>query len=242
MGNGTTPAVPNLSQFVSTVGDDRGVLPITGCGGAMAGEPRRQAALSQPSRRSAGRPVVMDAVVGRSTVLLGLWLCVAALVLAACGPSSTTPATTSQTLPSASTTPSVSRVTADVLAAYRTMWANLVTAAETSDYQSPLLSQHASGAALSLLVQGLARDQLHGIVTRGETIHYPRVTSLSPSGIPTRASIADCFDDTRWLEYKTSGGLAKNTPGGRRAAAADVVKTAGTWKVSQITVRATGTC
>ena len=177
-----------------------------------------------------------------SRILIGLSLCIAAVILASCGRSSTTKAINTQPFPSASTTQSVSRVTADIVAAYRMMWADLVTAAETSDFQSPLLSQHASGAALSLLVQGLARDQLHGIVTRGRTIHYPRVTSLSSSGIPTRASIADCFDDTRWLEYKTSGGLAKNTPGGRRATTADMVKRAGTWTVSQITVGATGTC
>ena len=55
----------------------------------------------------------------------------------------------------------------EVLAAYRTMWADLVTAAATSDYQSPLLAQHATGDALTLFVQGLARDHLHDIVTRG---------------------------------------------------------------------------
>jgi hypothetical protein len=122
------------------------------------------------------------------------------------------------------------------------MWADLVTAAETSDYQSPLLSQHASGAALTLLVQGLARDQLNGIVTRGKTIHHPQISSLTPAEKPDHASVTDCFDDTNWLEYTTTGALAKNTPGGRRATTADLVKKAGTWKVSDITIQATGTC
>jgi hypothetical protein len=122
------------------------------------------------------------------------------------------------------------------------MWADLVTAAETSDYQSPLLSRHATGAALTLLVQGLARDQLHGIVTRGVTVHHPAVTSLSPAGYPTHATVTDCFDDSHWIEYTTAGNRAKNTPGGRRATTADLVRKAGTWKVNRLTVGATGTC
>ncbi|MBF6556036.1 MAG: hypothetical protein IVW52_07630 [Acidimicrobiales bacterium] len=122
------------------------------------------------------------------------------------------------------------------------MWADLVTAAQTSDFQSSLLAQHAAGEALTLLVQGLARDQLHGIVTRGTTVHHPQVTSITPAANPTRATIGDCFDDTHWVEYNTSGGLAKNAPGGRRATTASLVRSGGTWKVSQITVQATGTC
>jgi hypothetical protein len=122
------------------------------------------------------------------------------------------------------------------------MWADLVTAAQTSDFQSPLLSQRATGEALTLLEQGLARDQLHGIVTRGTTVHHPQVTSLTPAANPTHATIWDCFDDTHWVEYNTSGGLAKNAAGGRRATTATLVKSGGTWKVSQIMVQATGTC
>jgi hypothetical protein len=122
------------------------------------------------------------------------------------------------------------------------MWADLVEAATTSDYQSPLLSQHASGDALTLFVQGLARDQLHGIVTKGEPVLHPQVTSLSPSGHPTNATITDCFDDTHWIEYTASGGLAKNAHGGRRATSAVLKESNGTWKVTQLTVGATGTC
>ena len=141
-----------------------------------------------------------------------------------------------------STTLKPAAVSSQVLAAYRDMWGDLVTAAETSDYQSPNLSQHATGAALTLLTQGLASDELHNIVTRGVTVHQPTVTSLSPTGAPTRATITDCFDDSNWLEYNASGGLAKNAPGGRRSTTAQLVKTGGTWKVDQLTVGATGTC
>jgi len=170
-------------------------------------------------------------------------VCVAVVALAACGAGSSAPApATVRPIPSPSTTLTPAAVSSQVLAAYRDMWFDLVTAAETSDYQSPLLSQHTTGAALTLLTQGLATDQLHGIVTRGATVHHPTVTSLSPAGTPTRATITDCFDDAKWLEYNGSGGLVKNTPGGRRSTTAQLVKTEGTWKVDQLTVAGTGTC
>jgi hypothetical protein len=117
-----------------------------------------------------------------------------------------------------------------------------VTAATTSDYRSPLLARYATGPALTLLVQGLARDQLRGIVTRGITTHHPVVTSLSPATDPNRATVSDCFDDTRWIEYTTAGRRAKNSPGGRRRTTAELTRSGGTWKVRQLTVEATGTC
>jgi hypothetical protein len=169
---------------------------------------------------------------------------VLASTLTACGSGSTSVSapTTAATHSTTTTTEAVADVPADVLTAYRAMWADLVTAAKTSDYQSPLLSQHASGSVVTLFVQGLARDQLNKIVTRGEPVLHPRVNSLSPAAQPARATVADCFDDTHWVEYTTSGALAKNTPGGRRATMAVLVKKAGLWKVSKLTVGATGTC
>ncbi len=129
-----------------------------------------------------------------------------------------------------------------MLTAYRRMWADLVTAARTSDFQSPLLSRYTTGEAHTLFVQGLARDQLHDIVTRGQPVLDPRVSSLTPPGDPTRATVTDCFDDTHWSEYTTSGARAKNTPGGRRATTADLVDSGGTWKVDQLEVGSVGSC
>jgi hypothetical protein len=157
-------------------------------------------------------------------------------MLAACGSSS--PVAT----PTTPTAPTAVGPGAKALAAYQSMWSDLVTAAQTSDYQSPLLPEHATGAALSLLVQGLARDQLNGIVTRGKSVHHPEVTSLTPGGSPTQATVADCFDDTHWLEYTTAGALAPNSPGGRRSTTAHLLRKAGAWKVTDLTIQATGTC
>jgi|HubBroStandDraft_6_1064221.scaffolds.fasta_scaffold186214_2 hypothetical protein len=186
------------------------------------------------------RPPLVPAVkqaTRRSTLVLLPLLCAAALTLASCssGSSSTIP-------PPTAARPAPADAAGQALSAYRIMWADLVTAAQTSDFQSTLLAQHATGEALTLLVQGLARDQFHGIVTRGTTVHHPQVTSLTPAANPTGATIGDCFDDTHWVEYNTSGGLAKNAPGGRRATTAALVRSGRTWKVSQITVQATGTC
>src|SRR5450755_1572952 len=119
----------------------------------------------------------------RSTLALLPLLCATALTLASCGPGPS-----SATAPPTSARPALADAAAQALSAYRIMWADLVTAAQTSDFQSPLLAQHATGEALTLLVQGLARDQLHGIVTRGTTVHHPQVTSRTPAGNPTEAT------------------------------------------------------
>lgn len=169
-------------------------------------------------------------------MLVALTACVA-LALAACG--SGPSASSSTTTPSTTTAASPSGA---VIAAYRTMWGDLVIAARTSDYQSPLLSQHATGAALTLLVQGLARDQLHGIVTRGRTSHHLVIASLTPAANPTRAVVHDCFDDSGWIEYTTDGKRAKNAAGGRHDTTATLVEVGGTWKVSQLTVEPAGSC
>lgn len=122
------------------------------------------------------------------------------------------------------------------------MWADMVTASRTSDYRSPLLPDNALGEALSVLVQGLAKNQQQGIVTKGAPVLHPSVSSLTPAGNPTQATIIDCFDARDWLEYKTSGGLANSTPGGQHATTAILVNTGGIWKVTQLAVQAAGTC
>lgn len=179
-----------------------------------------------------------------SRVIAGLALCAAAVALAACGSGSSPAAAPTIDRPATptSTTQMPTGAAAEALTVYRAMWTDMVTAARTSDYQSPLLPENASGNALSVLVQGLAKNQQQGIVTKGEPILHPQVTSLSPAGSPTQAAITDCFDARQWLEYKTSGGLVNSTPGGRHATTAIVVDTNGTWKVTQLAVQAAGTC
>jgi hypothetical protein len=173
--------------------------------------------------------------VASSCLLIGVVLC-AALTLAAFNSSS---ASASKPLPTGGSHPST---TTRVISDYRIMWADLVAAARTSNYQSTLLPQHATGAALTLLVQGLAKDRVLGIVTKGQPVLQPSVSSLTPAANPTKASITDCFDNSHWIEYKTNGKLQKNAPGGRRSTTANLVRIGGTWKVTELTIRATGTC
>jgi hypothetical protein len=185
----------------------------------------------QRKNRRASRPI---------TVVVALVAGSALVSLAGCG--SAAPLVPHASAPTTTTSPAPTGPTTDALAAYRGMWADMVSASQTADYQSPLLPDHASGNALALLVHGLYLNGLHGIVTKGTPILHPQVTSLSPAGTPTKATIADCFDDTHWLEYKTSGGLVNNIPGGRRATEAIVQESAGVWKVSALVVHVAGTC
>lgn len=184
--------------------------------------------------------------VASSSILAGIVLCTFSLMLVVCSSGSawaSNPSTTSGPYPSSLTTqPTTASVTAKVISDYRTMWADLVAAARTSNYQSKLLPQHATGDALSLLVQGLAKDKVLGIVTKGQLVLQPKVSSLTPAVNPTKATITDCFDNTRWIEYKKNGTLQENAPGGRRSTTADLVRTGSTWKVTELMVRATGTC
>jgi hypothetical protein len=165
-----------------------------------------------------------------------------ALALAACGSSGTGTPTTTTAAPTITAAESTAAASSGALAAYRGMWADLVAAARTSDYRSQTLDDHATGSALTLFVQGLARDQLHHIVTKGHVVLDPAVTSVTPSTDPDRATVTDCVDDSQWIEYTTSGKRADNPAGGRRRATAVVTRRAGTWKVTQLTVGSVGTC
>ncbi|MHB8452696.1 MAG: hypothetical protein ACYDAQ_19920, partial [Mycobacteriales bacterium] len=131
---------------------------------------------------------------------------------------------------------------AAALAAYNGMWADEVVAARTADYQSPLLAQHAAGAALSLLIRGLYSYRLQRLVIKGQLVTHPVVTSLSPPGDPTKATVLDCSDDSHWLVYRAAGGLENNVPGGHRRVTAVVREVGGVWKVTELSTGAEGTC
>jgi hypothetical protein len=118
----------------------------------------------------------------------------------------------------------------------------MAAAARTADYKSPLLPQHSAKAALSLLVRGLYTDKRLGIVVKGHPVTHARVVSVSPSSNPTTAHIVDCFDDTHWLNYKVTGGLQNNVPGGLHHTTATVTDIDGAWKVTELHVEASGTC
>ena len=128
--------------------------------------------------------------------------------------------------------------------AYRGMWLAFADAATTSDWQSPKLSQHATGTALSTMTRGLYGDRYRGVVSRGQPILNPRVASSEPAQAPTKIVVTDCGDSTNWTRhYADSGQPADDEPGGRRHIDAVVEKQAdGSWKVVEFGVHGVGTC
>jgi hypothetical protein len=189
-----------------------------------------------------GRKEVAAMQTSRVAVIMGL---MATVALGSCsGGGSPEPShSPSFSALATSPSPSVAEVARrDALAAYQAMWTDMAAAARTADYRSPLLPQHAAKAALSLLVRGLYTDKRLGIVVKGHPVTNPRVASLSPPSNPTTAQIVDCFDDTHWLNYKVTGGLQNNVPGGLHHTTATVAKINGAWKVTRVHVEASGTC
>ncbi len=167
----------------------------------------------------------------------------AMLILSSCTSGTSSELSPSPTLSTATSPPSSATIARqEALAAYQGMWQDMVAAARTADYKSPLLAQHAAKAALSILVRGLYTDKRMGIVVKGQPVTNARVVGLSPSADPTKASIVDCFDDRHWLNYKVTGGLQNNVPGGLHHTTATVSDINGVWKVTQLHVEATGTC
>jgi hypothetical protein len=127
---------------------------------------------------------------------------------------------------------------------YKAMWLNMAAAAETSDWQSPLLSEYATGNALTTMSRGLYANHAVGRVSRGRPTLSPTVAGVEPSDAPTRVQISDCGDSTNWLQYDAATGvLVDDVPGGRRAISAVVDKQAdGSWAVSDFAVQELGTC
>jgi hypothetical protein len=118
------------------------------------------------------------------------------------------------------------------------MWAAFADAAKTSDPDAPDIRKYASDNALKLIVGGLVMNRSQGKVVKGDVVLNPKATVVSP----TEETILDCVDATRWLEYKTSGELWDNKPGGKHKTIATVKNVDGTWKVSSFNLEGMGTC
>lgn len=128
--------------------------------------------------------------------------------------------------------------------AYRAMWDAFSVAGTTADAASPLLGQHAAGAALEKLKRSLQSDREKGLVSKGKPVLDPKVSAADPADDPRKITITDCGDSTNWLKYrKDNGMLADGVPGGRRLIKAAVEKQPdGTWKVSDYGVHEVGSC
>lgn len=131
----------------------------------------------------------------------------------------------------------------DAIAAYEGMIHAWVEAAKVSDPDAPALRQFASGQALRRMVVllYLARDA--GKVGLGQPVSQPVVNVVSPIDAPTEVTLADCLDDSNWLQYKASTGeLWDDIPGGRHDVTAVVKRSDSGWKVDSWVPRPVGTC
>ncbi|KPM50559.1 hypothetical protein ACG83_39040 [Frankia sp. R43] len=131
----------------------------------------------------------------------------------------------------------------DAVAAYVGMWKADAQAGRTADWQAPSLSRYASGEALQVLTGGLYADHANGLVSRGEPINRPEVTSVEPPDTPKTVMISDCSDSRNWVRYKADGSAFTDTPGGFHRIMAEVrIHTDGLWRVTQFGVGAAGSC
>ena len=185
-------------------------------------------------------------MVGRSRSVLMVALALVAGCSLGTPPDVTAPfSTPTAPPPQASPTPSADELAGqEALEAYRGMWDDFVVAGTTSDWQSPDLGRHATGVALTNLSRGLYADSANGLVTRGEPVLSPEVSSVEPAGAPVRVVVTDCGDSTNWLKYREEDdSVATEGPGGRRLINAVVERQSdGSWKVSDYGVQELGSC
>jgi len=157
-------------------------------------------------------------------------------------PSASSQAASPPVSPSATTSTAREIAERDALASYRGLMQAWVDAAKVANPDHPALRRYAQGEALKIFVTALFGNQLHKKVVLGEMGTDPKVVGAVPIDGPTSVKIADCLDDTRWLEHKKSGGLWDNKPGGRRHTTALVTKTKAGWKVTDIVMQEYGSC
>jgi hypothetical protein len=202
------------------------------------------------------RGALLIALQCRSSAMLTA-LAVAAVALTACSaeapasddksPSSLATTITAAATSSALTAPTDqvgSSDTQPAITAYLDMWRDFVAAGRTSDWQSPVLGDHATGDALLQMSRGLYADHYNGLITRGAPVDNPIVKSATPPTEPTTVIISDCGDSSHFLKYYASTGqLAPVGDGGRQAISAEALKAAdGTWKIDRFAVEDVGTC
>ncbi len=157
-------------------------------------------------------------------------------------PSASTTGTSGGSLsPTASPTPTLTPEQ-QVLNAYMGMMRAFDKAGLTSNPDDPDLPRYATGAALTLLQNGLRSMRDKGLLAKGETINHPKVESLTPPNAPRTARIRDCMDTRNDVAYKANGEPYHDTPGGFRLVIADAERIDGTWKITGMGVHEVGSC
>src|SRR5262245_19274702 len=165
------------------------------------------------------------------------------VTVAGCGNSGSK--ATGQPAPTGSRTPvfSVPGATADpetetksaVLAAYQAHWQDVVEAGKTADYDSPLLERHATGQQLRTSRLLLFNAHRAGHVLRGTVKTNAEVMAINGA----KATVRDCIDGSQWYEVDSkTGKRIPNTSPAPDLYTAALVRSNGTWKVSDAVVKA----
>jgi hypothetical protein len=125
------------------------------------------------------------------------------------------------------------------------MWNDLVLLSKTSDWKNPEMGRYMTGDVLSSWSSSIAQNKAEGLVVLGTPRTAPYVFRLSPSAQPSTVEVADCVDDSNWLQYlAATGKLADHDPGGRHWSEAAVTfdPTWQRWLVSQQLIGRRGSC
>jgi len=121
---------------------------------------------------------------------------------------------------------------ANVLAAYRAFWDDVVAATATSDAASPRLARHATGAELRALRVRLEANKRAGLVARGS----PKLLDTTIASVTEKAAtVRDCMDSNQWLYHDAKTGALRDKPSGKLyAVTATLVLDRGSWKVATL--------
>ncbi len=168
---------------------------------------------------------------------------VAALLLAGCGADGRSSSATTSTAGNPATSTSQANATsssqspaeAAVLAGWEAFWADWIAVSATADYRSPRLAEHATGEALRRLRLQLLSYNREGLVARGKPVRTrTRVLAVDAR----KARVAECLDSSRWQAVDAETGKPSGTPSGKnRQVRAELTRTEGRWKVSELDIR-----
>ncbi|MEV8504484.1 hypothetical protein AB0368_06585 [Actinoplanes sp. NPDC051475] len=185
-----------------------------------------------------------------SALAVGVMATVALPLLGACAdgsdeqaftPVASSPSVSASGSSGAAETPQA-RAGSEAVAAYRQFMAAWVDAAKVADPDAKALRTYGQGDALKTVVSAMFANRMEKKVVLGEPVLDPKPVKVEPTRAPTRVTLLDCMDDTKWLEYKASGELWDDVPGGRRKVYIMVVKSGDGWKVDILGADVMGSC
>jgi hypothetical protein len=141
---------------------------------------------------------------------------------------------------STSPTATATGETDPVLAGYLAYWDAVIHANATASPNDPLLVQHATGAALTDIRAGIARNRTQELSVRGTVTHQARVLARDGDS----ATVDDCYDTRNWKPVDVKSGkdigAVPDNGTGRYRERYTMRQISGIWLV--VTSKSTGSC